>query len=122
MGRAARNDARGCRQGGRSADQPGIHIQHFRTPGVTRPMDRLAGLRFASLPIVRRALIRNASGSVGLLQRVEIDAEMLTLLVEVAAFEAERAGDVGHMEIAAPQLGKKHLALECLHAPGERAC
>jgi hypothetical protein len=36
---------------------------------------------------------------------MEIDAELLALFVEVAAFEAEGAGDVGHMEIVAADFG-----------------
>ena len=43
---------------------------------------------------------------------VEIDAELLTLLVEVAAFEAKGAGHVGHVEIVAADFGEEGFAFE----------
>ena len=48
----------------------------------------------------------------GLAEGVEIDAELLALLVEVAAFEAEGAGDVGHVEIVAANFGEEDFAFE----------
>src|SRR5208283_638023 len=64
-------------------------------------------------------------GNLGLLlgfaEGVEIDAELLALFVEVAAFEAEGAGDVGHVEIVAADFGEKGFALEGFGAFDEGA-
>ena len=43
---------------------------------------------------------------------MQIDAELLALLVEVAALEAEGAGNVGHVEIVAANFGEEDFAFE----------
>src|SRR5208337_331945 len=57
----------------------------------------------------------------GFAEGVEINAELLAFLVEVAALEAEGAGDVGHMEIVAAYFGEKRVALEGFGAFDESA-
>ncbi len=61
------------------------------------------------------------SVSLGFAEGVEVDAELLALFVEVAAFEAEGAGDVGHVEIVAVDFGEKGFALEGFGAFEESA-
>ena len=46
---------------------------------------------------------------------------MLAFFVEVAAFEAEGAGDVGHVEIVAADFGEEGFALEDFGALDESA-
>src|SRR6516164_10515378 len=62
----------------------------------------------------RKFLLRFSEG-------LQIDAELLALLVQVAAFQAERAGDVRHVKIVAPDFGKQDLALEGLSALYQRS-
>lgn len=57
----------------------------------------------------------------GFAEGVEIYTELLALFVEVAAFEAEGAGYVGHMEIVAADFGEKGFALEGFGAFDESA-
>ena len=57
----------------------------------------------------------------GFAEGVEIDAELLALFVEVAAFEAEGAGDIGHVEIVAADFGEEGFALEGFGAFDESA-
>ncbi len=51
----------------------------------------------------------------------EIDAELLAFFVEVAAFEAQGAGRVGHVVMVAAQLGEEHFALEGFEALRQRS-
>lgn len=51
-------------------------------------------------------------GSLRLAQGLQVDAELLALFVEVAAFEAEDAGHIGHVEIVAADFGKEHFPFE----------
>ena len=57
----------------------------------------------------------------GFAEGVEVDAELLALFVEVAAFEAEGAGDVGHVEIVAADFGEEGFTLEGFGAFDESA-
>ena len=57
----------------------------------------------------------------GLAHGLEVDTELLAFLVEVAALEAEGAGDVGHVEIVAADFREKDFFLEGFGALGEGA-
>src|SRR5271157_155482 len=57
----------------------------------------------------------------GFAEGVEIDAELLALLVEMAAFEAEGASDVGHVEIVTAYFDEESFALEGFGAFDESA-
>src|ERR1700675_3179620 len=57
----------------------------------------------------------------GLAEGLEIDTELLALLVEVAALQAERAGDIGHVEIVAANLAEEDFPFKDFGALGERA-
>src|SRR5215469_14925038 len=48
----------------------------------------------------------------GIAERWEVDSELLALLVEVAAFEAESPRNVGHVEIVASDFGEKYFPFE----------
>ena len=43
---------------------------------------------------------------------MQVDAELLALFVEVATFEAEGAGDVGHVKIVPADFAEQDFALE----------
>ena len=43
---------------------------------------------------------------------MEVDAELLAFFVEVAAFEAEGTGDVGHVKVVAADFSEEHFAFE----------
>src|ERR1700757_833448 len=62
---------------------------------------------------------RPALQLLGFAEGLEVDAELLALLVEVGAFEAEGASDVGHMEIVAANFGEEDFPLKDLGAPVE---
>ncbi|SRR6266446_6240981 len=53
--------------------------------------------------------------------RLEIDPELLTLLIEVAALEAERAGGVGDAMAVRRELREHDFTLERVDAARERA-
>src|SRR5262249_6431045 len=59
--------------------------------------------------------------SVRVADGAEVNAELLALLVEMAALEAERTRHIGHVMMVALELGEQHLPLERLDAFGERA-
>jgi len=44
----------------------------------------------------------------GFAEGLQVDAELLALFVEVAAFEAKDSSYVGHVEIVAADFGKQH--------------
>jgi len=48
----------------------------------------------------------------GLAERLQVDAELLALFVEVAALETEYAGHVGHVEIVATDFRQEHFLFE----------
>src|SRR5215470_18394382 len=75
-----------------------MHVEHMSS----KPS--LSGIQ------VSKCDFREALGlrSLGLAERLQVDAELLALFVEVAAFEAEDAGDVGHVEIVAADFGQEH--------------
>jgi len=58
---------------------------------------------------------------VGFAEGLQVDAELLAFFVEVAAFEAEGAGDVGHVEIVAFDFGEENFFFEGFGAFGESA-
>jgi hypothetical protein len=58
---------------------------------------------------------------VGFAEGLQIDAELLALFVEMAAFEAEGAGDVGHVKIVAFDFGEENFFFEGFGAFGEGA-
>ena len=84
-------------------------IQLNRLPGAFRGGTK-AG---AELPR-SKVLLRLAEG-------LEVDSELLALFVEVAAFEAEDAGDVGHVEIVAADFGEEHFPFERFGAFHQRS-
>ena len=43
---------------------------------------------------------------------LQVDAELLAFFVEVAAFEAEGAGDIGHVEVVAAEFGEQDFFFE----------
>ena len=69
----------------------------------------------------KRAQARVPVLLVGFAEGLEIDAELLAFFVEVAAFEAEGAGDVGHVEIVALDFGEENFFFEGFGAFGEGA-
>ncbi len=52
----------------------------------------------------------------------QVDSELLALLIEMAALETQRLGGVGNVVLVAREFRQKLLALEVLHALGERTC
>jgi len=50
--------------------------------------------------------------SLGFAKRRKIDAQLLALLVKVAALEAKSAGNIGHVEILAANFSEEHFAFE----------
>jgi len=58
---------------------------------------------------------------VGFAEGLPIDAELLALFIEVTAFEAEGAGDVGHVKIVALDFGEQNFFFEGFGAFGESA-
>ena len=50
--------------------------------------------------------------SLGFAEGLEVDAELLALLVKMAALEAESASDIGHVEVVAADFGEEDFAFE----------
>src|SRR5213595_1804538 len=46
-------------------------------------------------------------------QCLQVDPELLTFLVEVAAFQAQHPRDIGHVEIVTPDFPEQHFLFEC---------
>jgi hypothetical protein len=70
--------------------------------GKKNPAQRLVILKPVKKVIQhgkKPSLLRIAKG-------VQVDAELLAFFVEVAALEAEGAGDVGHVEVVATDFGE----------------
>ena len=63
-----------------------------------------------------RSFVRRGSDLFRLAFRAQVDPELLALFVEVAAFQAQGAGGVGHVVMVAAQFGEQHFALERFHA------
>ena len=53
-------------------------------------------------------------------QGLQVNSELLAFLVEMAAFEAEGARDIGHMKIVAADLSEQDFFFEGLGARSER--
>src|SRR5215472_17248569 len=81
---------------------------------ATSPAACAAALVFASQTPLPLRLLGFAEGR-------EVDPELLALLVQMAAFEAEGAGDIGHMEIVAANFGKEDLRCSRVPCPAEAA-
>src|SRR5215472_1201088 len=95
---------------GAEQDVRGQKIRGRMTEGkslvrATWPATCAAALVYANqMPLPLRLL--------GFAEGREVDSELLALLVQMAAFEAEGAGDIGHMEIVAANFGEKDFAFE----------
>lgn len=57
----------------------------------------------------------------GLAQRLEIDPQLLALLIEVAALQAESPGYIGHVEVVLAKLPQQYFLLERFGAFGQCA-
>jgi hypothetical protein len=56
-----------------------------------------------------------------LAEGLQIDSQLLALLVEMAALEAQRAGYIGHVKIVAANLAEQHSPFKRFGAFRERA-
>ncbi len=53
-----------------------------------------------------------------LAQRLQVDSQLLTLLIKVAAFQSQNSRHVGHMKIVAPNFREHHFPFERFRALG----
>ena len=66
-------------------------------------------------------LIHKGHFLLGLAQRLQVDSQLLAFLVEVAALQPQRPGNVRHVEIVAPNFRKHHFPFERFGAFRQRA-
>ncbi len=84
------------------------------------PGSRSGGVRLFELVLHVLRLNRDRLKPILLALGAQVDAKLLAFLVEVAAFEAQCAGYVGHVMVVAAQLGEENFFLERFHAFGQR--
>jgi hypothetical protein len=92
-----------------------LHANYNSPPGTFNQTEIMPTGR-ANPPVIfgrpRKFIEDWACSLLGVAKGVQVDAELLALFVEVAALEAQGAGDVGHVEIVATDFGEEHFAFE----------
>ena len=57
-----------------------------------------------------------------LAERLQVNSQLLALLIQMAALQAQRLRYIGHMEVVPPDFCEHHFPLERFGAFGQRTC